>query len=130
MTVLSATSGLYTLLLGRAAGVETFSAAKLAAVVMRCPHRQSAQGTLADGARVSIVGVAMVSRSDQDVGPIASPAHAASETTSGRLRLLGDALALTSAFLYGCYVILLKLRIRSESRIQCVLSPPRRERSS
>jgi len=40
---------------------------------------------------------------------------------NGRYSLLGDSLALLSALVYAVYVILLKVRIRSESRIDMQL---------
>jgi solute carrier family 35 protein F5 len=41
--------------------------------------------------------------------------------SSGQRTLLGDCLALLSALFYAIYVILLKVRIRSESRIDIQL---------
>ena len=67
----------------------------------------------------------LVSLSDSDDTPAASlprPAPTSGRPSlagisSGQRTLLGDCLALLSALFYAIYVILLKVRIRSESRI-------------
>ncbi|KDQ19586.1 hypothetical protein BOTBODRAFT_170660 [Botryobasidium botryosum FD-172 SS1] len=104
-TILASTSGFFTLALGGMLGVESFSFAKFAAVA------------------TSFAGVVLVSLSD--TAPV-QPAHSPhpnqfSITEIGSNPLLGDALALLSAVGYALYVILLKYRIRSESRIDMQL---------
>lgn len=86
-------------MLGKLAGVETFNLAKLGAVLL------------------SIIGVVLVSESDNAILAPDLP-----EPAYHPRRLAGDALALASALLYACYVILLKLRIGDESRVSCVRS--------
>jgi solute carrier family 35, member F5 len=74
------------------------------------------------------VGVVLVSLSDSDAPPVPRPPPAPttgllkpSAVQRGNLSLLGDSLALVSALFYALYVILLKVRIRSESRIDMQL---------
>jgi solute carrier family 35 protein F5 len=63
---------------------------------------------------VSVVGVILVSKSDHEIsGP--------SEPHRPSAPLLGDSLALASAVAYAFYVILLKVRIRNETRISMTL---------
>ena len=78
---------------------------------------------------LKIAGVVVVSLSDPDDTPTASlprPAPTSGRPSlagisSGQRTLLGDCLALLSALFYAIYVILLKVRIRSESRINMQL---------
>jgi solute carrier family 35 protein F5 len=127
-TILASTSGFFTFALGRIFDVEAFSMAKLAAVA------------------VSFSGVLLVSLSDYTPRPaltnkypnyspssnqttpallFARSADATSSsdpsTWSDSNPLLGDFLALLSALFYGLYVILLKVRIQVESRIDMKL---------
>lgn len=93
-TTLGSTSGFFTLLLGSMWGVETFTPGKLLTVL------------------TSSLGVLLVTHADRvSTNAAAAPSHA----------LLGDALALFSAVCYAGYVILLKVRIGSESRISMPL---------
>lgn len=77
----------------------------------------------------SFSGVVLVSLADSGgTSPTTSPRPAPTSgrpllaaTQSGQYSLLGDCLALLSALFYGAYVILLKARIRSESRIDMQL---------
>ncbi|KAL1920217.1 uncharacterized protein VTP21DRAFT_1363 [Calcarisporiella thermophila] len=96
-TILSSMSGFFTLLIGAVVGVERFSLTKLLAVL------------------VSILGVILVSTSDN------SHASDSTQKNNAPFALFGDFLALTGAFLYGAYIILLKTRIRDESRIDMPL---------
>jgi len=101
-TILSSTSGFFTLAIGRIFRVETLTLVKIGAVT------------------TSFGGVILVSLSDS-VQP-QQPAGAASRPLAHLADLaprpiLGDAFALISAASYAIYVILLKVRIRSESRI-------------
>ena len=88
--ILSSTSSLFTLILGRMIGTERIDLAKVAAV------------------GCSIVGVALVTDADRQVDPMAVEAPP---------RVIGDALALLSAMLYAVYVSLLKSRAGDESRL-------------
>lgn len=91
-TILSSMSGFFTLAFGALAGVESFSAVKLAAVV------------------VSVVGVVCIAKSTPpDSGDIPSAPF------------FGDMLALLGAVFYGAYSIVLKLRIGDESRVDMSL---------
>ncbi|KAJ3909743.1 hypothetical protein F5879DRAFT_931853 [Lentinula edodes] len=96
-TILSSTSGFFTLGLGRIFRVETLTLAKIGAV------------------STSFVGVLLVALSDSSQTSSESD-NLVSTSTSTR-HALGDSLALFSAVFYALYVILLKVRIRSESRI-------------
>ncbi|KAJ2398950.1 hypothetical protein GGI23_002945 [Coemansia sp. RSA 2559] len=93
-SILCATSGLFTLLIGAAAGVERLDATRLCAVV------------------ASIAGVySIVKYGGNDSHGTDTKAHA----------WVGDLLALSSAALYGCYTTLLKRRIGDESRLDAPL---------
>ncbi|KAI0304928.1 hypothetical protein BC826DRAFT_978991 [Russula brevipes] len=110
-TILSSMSGFFTLIIGRMFRVDNFSMAKIGAVV------------------TSSVGVILVSLSDSEDTPPSGrprpaptsgrPLHPALQT--GQHSIVGDCLALLSALFYAVYVILLKVRIRSESRIDMQL---------
>ncbi|KAJ2797801.1 hypothetical protein H4R21_004177 [Coemansia helicoidea] len=92
-SILCSTSGLFTLVIGAAAGVERFTALRLGAVL------------------ASVAGVlCIVEYGARDVGATAKP-----------LAWVGDTLALLSAALYGCYVTFLKCRIGDESRLNTPL---------
>jgi solute carrier family 35, member F5 len=69
--------------------------------------------------------VLLVSLSDSAIPTAAAPPHTSPTTALGpahtRRPLLGDTLALIAAAVYALYVILLKVRIRSESRIDMQL---------
>jgi solute carrier family 35 protein F5 len=64
----------------------------------------------------SLIGVSLVSYADKNASnmPIESPSSPSNP-------LLGDILALLGAFFYGCYTILLKVRIQDESRLDMSL---------
>ncbi|KAJ7837499.1 hypothetical protein B0H14DRAFT_2790919 [Mycena olivaceomarginata] len=108
-TILSSMSGFFTLGIGRLYRVEMLTLAKTVAVVARCQFRR---------------GVILVSLSDsvqpqQPPGPASRPlAHVVDLAPHP---ILGDTLALISALFYAFYVILLKVRIRSESRVDMQL---------
>ncbi|KAH8120400.1 hypothetical protein DFH11DRAFT_60215 [Phellopilus nigrolimitatus] len=104
-TILSSTSGFFTLLIGRIFKVETMTLAKILAVV------------------TSFLGVALVSVSDSvptspDTTP---PLPELFRRSMQAFPVIGDALALLSAAFYAVYVILLKVRIKEESRIDMQL---------
>jgi solute carrier family 35 protein F5 len=90
-------SGFFTLVVGSCVGVESFTGGKLSSVVL------------------SIIGVVIISRSDS-----ALPDPAEQHQTPSK-PLLGDSLALISALAYAFYVILLKVRIKNESRVSMTL---------
>ncbi|KAI6145826.1 hypothetical protein BKA82DRAFT_4161769 [Pisolithus tinctorius] len=98
-TVLSSMSGIFTLVVGRVFHVEAIAMVNIGAVLL------------------SFGGVVLVSFSDssQDPGPysMTGPFHL--------LLVIGDILALLSALLYAIYMILLKVKIREESRIDMQL---------
>ncbi|KAH9969008.1 hypothetical protein BC827DRAFT_1167055 [Russula dissimulans] len=110
-TILSSMSGFFTLIIGRVFHVDHFTFAKIGAVA------------------ISFTGVILVSLSDTGDAPPDAPSRPSStsgrpllaDIQGGRYSLLGDCLALLSAFVYAVYVILLKVRIRSESRIDMQL---------
>ncbi|KAI0271335.1 hypothetical protein BC834DRAFT_858956 [Gloeopeniophorella convolvens] len=110
-TILSSMSGFFTLIIGRVFNVDHFTIAKVGAVA------------------ASFGGVILVSLSDSSsASPVVEPSPvptsdppASFAPQSGHLSLLGDSLALLSALFYAFYVILLKVRIRSESRIDMQL---------
>ncbi|KAF9963167.1 hypothetical protein BGZ65_005436 [Modicella reniformis] len=94
-TILSSMSGFFTLAIGAALKTETVNALKLLAIFS------------------TVLGVVLVSKSDHGNLNVGS--------TSPRAPLLGDFLALISAFFYGCYTVLLKIRIQNESRVNMPL---------
>ncbi|KAK7064131.1 hypothetical protein R3P38DRAFT_3249713 [Favolaschia claudopus] len=105
-TILSSMSGFFTLGIGRIFRVERLTVAKVGAVV------------------TSFGGVILVSVSDsiqpqQPAGPASRPLAHAEDLAPHPI--LGDSLALISALFYALYVILLKVRIRSESRVDMQL---------
>ncbi|KAI0715269.1 hypothetical protein C8Q76DRAFT_796042 [Earliella scabrosa] len=103
-TILSSMSGFFTLGIGRIFRVESLTLVKIGAVI------------------TSFTGVILVSLSDssqpQPLGP-SDTAWGVSYLPS--MPVFGDALALLSALFYALYVTLLKVRIRSESRIDMQL---------
>ncbi|GAA5825591.1 hypothetical protein JCM11251_000300 [Rhodosporidiobolus azoricus] len=108
-TILTSMSGFFTLSAGACAGVETFTVGKVLSVVL------------------SVAGVAIVSLSDSKLPTPPSPNDPThlllepSSTPAYSAPLLGDALALLSAVAYAAYVLLLKVRIRSEARVSMTL---------
>ncbi|KAG6911878.1 hypothetical protein DXG01_000125 [Tephrocybe rancida] len=92
-TILSSTSGLFTLAIGRIFKVEILTVVKFGAVIL------------------SFTGVVLVSLSDSSSSPLLEPNNL----------LLGDIMALISAIVYALYVTLLKVRIRIESRVDMQL---------
>ncbi|RKP39569.1 hypothetical protein BJ085DRAFT_20315 [Dimargaris cristalligena] len=89
-TILCSTSGLFTLILGVLVRVERLTVLRVASVV------------------ASIGGVYLVTT---------SVTQSAEEGPRGHTRLVGDILAIVSAFFYGCYTILIKLKIDNEDRV-------------
>jgi len=97
-TILSSMSGFFTLGIGRVFRVETLTVVKIAAVA------------------TSFGGVVLVSLSDSS-----GPSNPGAPANHPRVPLLGDTLALFSALFYALYVILLKVHIKDESRIDMQL---------
>ncbi|CAL1695359.1 unnamed protein product [Somion occarium] len=104
-TILSSMSGFFTLGIGRIFRVESLTTIKIVTVI------------------TSFGGVLLVSLSDTAKALPADPSASVHVTNNGiRLSpLFGDTLALLSALFYALYVILLKVKIRSESRIDMQL---------
>ncbi|KAH9898071.1 hypothetical protein C8Q73DRAFT_683578 [Cubamyces lactineus] len=99
-TILSSMSGFFTLGIGRIFRVESLTIVKIGAVI------------------TSFVGVVLVSLSDSSQPePAGPPAPTAGMSHLPSMPIIGDALALFSALFYALYVTLLKVRIRSEDRI-------------
>ncbi|KAG0260309.1 hypothetical protein DFQ27_003617 [Actinomortierella ambigua] len=94
-TILASMSGFFTLAIGAFMKTELFSTLKLLAVCS------------------SVIGVILVSKSDHG-GELNEP-------TQPSAPLFGDFLALLSAMFYGCYTVLLKVRIQNESRVNMPL---------
>ncbi|OCF75035.1 solute carrier family 35, member F5 [Kwoniella mangroviensis CBS 8886] len=92
VTILSSTSGFFTLALGRICGVETFTRTKVFAVIS------------------SFIGVLLVTQSDSSLNSSSEPGSLPSHP------IFGDFLALLSAAFYAVYVILLKVRVVDEER--------------
>ncbi|KAG0788858.1 hypothetical protein G6F21_006915 [Rhizopus arrhizus] len=92
-TILSSMSGLFTLGIGALFNVEKLNMIKFMAVL------------------ISFTGVILVSYSD----------HVSDSLPYATSPLIGDILALLGAVFYGCYTILLKLKIGSEDRIDMTL---------
>ncbi|KAF9068114.1 hypothetical protein BDP27DRAFT_1327961 [Rhodocollybia butyracea] len=102
-TILSSTSGFFTLGIGRIFKVETLTLAKIGAV------------------STSFVGVLLVALSDSSQSSSERNNLDMTPVSDSTRYALGDLLALFSAAFYAFYVILLKVRIRSESRIDMQL---------
>lgn len=97
-TILSSMSGFFTLILGVMLGVEKFSWSRLIVVA------------------TSIGGVVLVSKSDNEYAAMPTP-----EKTSNGKPLLGNFLALSSAALYAVYVMLMKVKVKDENRVDMQL---------
>ncbi|KAH9823137.1 hypothetical protein DFH28DRAFT_946136 [Melampsora americana] len=95
-TILSSMSGFFTLGCGVMLGVEKFSLGRFVAV----------------GA--SVIGVILVSKSDHEM----TNDHGTAQTGQA---ILGDALALFSAAIYALYVLLMKFKVKDESRVEMPL---------
>jgi len=113
-TIMSSMSGFFTLGIGRVFKVESLSVIKVVAVV------------------ISFSGVILVSLSDSSQSATRNEVVSVIPDTISKVGrfihdgeysnpLLGDFLALLSAMFYAFYVILLKVRIRQESRINMQL---------
>ncbi|RAL00888.1 DMT family transporter [Aspergillus ibericus CBS 121593] len=110
-TILTSTSGVWTLVFGALIGVEKFTIRKLIGVV------------------ASLIGIILISRVDMsnpDTPPIDSSTIITTREstfptkTPGEIAL-GDAMAGFSAVLYGVYTIVLKKQVGDESRVNMQL---------
>ncbi|RUS32420.1 hypothetical protein BC938DRAFT_475427 [Jimgerdemannia flammicorona] len=107
-TILASMSGFFTLAIGAMAGIERFNWIKFGAVCL------------------SVLGVILVSTSDNQSTPSLPLTHTnavfnATADDAPTNKLFGDFLALIGALFYGCYTVLLKLRIRNEERVSMPL---------
>lgn len=103
-TVLASTSGFFTMVVGRILGIERLTSWKVGAVV------------------TSFVGVVLVSFADAGRPPTKTPPPPSSALLPPPSNpLLGDFLALLSALFYALYMLLLKVRIKVESRVDMQL---------
>ncbi|CAO3572146.1 unnamed protein product [Mortierella alpina] len=100
-TILASMSGFFTLAIGAMLKTESFSTLKFIAVC------------------ASVIGVALVSESDR--GSESPTNNFEAKPNEPRAPLFGDFLALLSALFYGCYTVLLKVRIQNESRVNMSL---------
>ncbi|KAL1953081.1 hypothetical protein VTO42DRAFT_3619 [Malbranchea cinnamomea] len=100
-TILTSTSGVWTLVFGAMVGVEKFTVRKLFGVL------------------ASLTGIFLISRVDMSGS---SDEHRGSfpHKTTGELAL-GDAMAAFSAILYGAYTIVMKKQVGDESRVDMKL---------
>jgi solute carrier family 35 protein F5 len=116
-------SGFFTLAIGRVFHVETFTPAKLLAVsiswVWWRPSASDCPRWPAD-ANSSFFGVLLVSSADS-FSPTTALATALDVDIPHPYRLTGDLLSLLSALFYSIYLILLKVRIGDERRIDMQL---------
>ncbi|CAG8575625.1 11125_t:CDS:2, partial [Paraglomus occultum] len=101
-TILASMSGFFTLCIGSLVGIERFTLTKLVAV------------------STSLIGIVLISSADGSDDDDDSDVNLF-EPAAPRSRILGDFLALIGAFFYGCYTVLLKLRIKDESRVNMPL---------
>ncbi|KAI0094984.1 hypothetical protein BDY19DRAFT_915760 [Irpex rosettiformis] len=103
-TILSSMSGFFTLAIGRLFRVETLTLVKIFAVC------------------TSFGGVVLVSLSDSSEAQGTPPSSGNPVNVAfGRAPIVGDSLALLSAFVYAMYVTFLKVRVREESRVDMQL---------
>lgn len=114
-TILASMSGFFTLAIGAILKTESFSTLKFLAVC------------------ASVMGVALVSESDRGEsgggGSLILSYYSQQQHPGMHIDppkapiapLFGDFLALMSAMFYGCYTVLLKVRIQNESRVNMSL---------
>ncbi|KAI7959472.1 hypothetical protein MJO28_003263 [Puccinia striiformis f. sp. tritici] len=102
-TILSSMSGFFTLAIGVLNGAEKYSFGRLVAVI------------------TSIAGVILVSKSDRNLHSIHDMPSGKNLPPPSEHWILGDLLALSSAALYALYVILMKVKVKEESRVDMQL---------
>ena len=107
--------------------VESFSVTRVCAVLARCVvHKVCKLPALTADDDGSFLGVILVYGGDYNSAP-SSPASPSSNLRHMKRRvddrhaLLGDSLALLSAVFYAVYVVLLKVRVGSEARMDMQL---------
>ncbi|KAI9149388.1 putative vacuolar membrane protein [Paramyrothecium foliicola] len=100
-TILTSTSGIWTLILGAMFGVERFSLRKLIGVT----------ASLAGVVLISTVDLSGESDENRGSFPHKSPGQIA----------LGDSMALVSALVYGMYVTIMKRRVGNEEKVDMKL---------
>ncbi|KAI9045176.1 DMT family transporter [Aspergillus affinis] len=107
-TILTSTSGVWTLIFGAVIGVEKFTVRKLLGVV------------------ASLVGIMLISRVDllsssPEVPPADNSGGSTFPSKTPAEIALGDAMAGFSAVMYGVYTIVLKKQVGDESRVNMQL---------
>ncbi|GIJ86148.1 hypothetical protein Asppvi_005022 [Aspergillus pseudoviridinutans] len=105
-TILTSTSGVWTLIFGAMIGVERFTLRKLAGVI------------------ASLIGIILISRVDlssTDSPPADDGSSGTFPHKTAAEIALGDAMAAFSAVMYGVYTIVLKRQVGDESRVNMVL---------
>ncbi|CED84858.1 Predicted membrane protein [Phaffia rhodozyma] len=119
-TILASMSGFFTLGIGRLFRVETFTLSKMIAVTISFMGvlLVSLADTLSSTARPALPSSAPSSSTPDNFTSNASWIVSSSPHT---YRMYGDALALLSAFFYAMYVVLLKVRIGEEARVDMQL---------
>ncbi|KAJ5620622.1 hypothetical protein N7510_004606 [Penicillium lagena] len=106
-TILTSTSGVWTLVFGAILGVERFTARKLIGVL------------------ASLIGIILISRVDLSKPDTSTPSADGSEgsfphKTPAEIAL-GDAMAAFSSIMYGVYTIVMKKQVGDESRVNMQL---------
>ncbi|KAL4741946.1 hypothetical protein BDV11DRAFT_42125 [Aspergillus similis] len=106
-TILTSTSGVWTLIFGAMLRVEKFTGRKFLGVI------------------ASLLGIILISRVDLSATDDANPDHDGSGSTfppksAGEIAL-GDAMAAFSAVMYGVYTVVLKRQVGDESRVNMQL---------
>ncbi|KAL4866345.1 hypothetical protein BDV12DRAFT_173079 [Aspergillus spectabilis] len=107
-TILTSTSGVWTLIFGALIGVENFTVRKLAGVI------------------ASLIGIILISRVDLSTTDSTAPGDNGGGGSTfppkspGEIAL-GDAMAAFSAVMYGVYTVVLKRQVGNESRVNMQL---------
>lgn len=121
---------MFTMALGRFVGIEILTFGKVGAVLTRYGRLEVCKCFATDvylSVMASFSGVTLVSLADSSKQTLPKPPKVPSPNPPNSVLpppsnpLLGDFLALLSALFYALYLILLKLRIRTESRIDMQL---------
>ncbi|CAG7998810.1 unnamed protein product [Penicillium olsonii] len=105
-TILTSTSGVWTLIIGAVLGVEKFTPRKLMSVI------------------ASLIGIILISRVDlssSDAGATADGNEGSFPHKSTGEIALGDAMAAFSALMYGLYTIVMKKQVGDESLVNMPL---------
>ncbi|KAJ6081253.1 hypothetical protein N7499_006127 [Penicillium canescens] len=106
-TILTSTSGVWTLIFGALIGVEKFTARKFLGVI------------------ASLIGIILISRVDltksDDAGAVSDGSEGSFPHKSSGEIALGDAMAAFSAIMYGLYTIVMKKQVGDESKVDMSL---------